>query len=57
MLEVLKFIFSCVAQLLSMLFEIDLGFTSLGGLMCIITFFFPIVLLFVNMLKIKMKGD
>ena len=57
MLDVIKFIFRSIAQFISMLFEIDLGFTSLGGLMCIITFFFPIVLLFVNILKYKMKGD
>ncbi len=57
MLDVIKFIFKCVAQLISMLFKIDLGFTSLGGLMCIITFFFPLVLGIINILKFKMKGD
>ena len=57
MLDVLKFIFKCIAQLLNLLFEIDLGFTSLGTLMCIIFIFLPLVLLFINILKFKMKGD
>lgn len=57
MLDVLKFIFRCIAQIITMLFNIDLGFTSLGTLMCIIFIFFPTLLLFINMLKVKMKGD
>lgn len=57
MLEVLKFILKCFAQILNMLFEIDLGFASLGTLMCIIFIFLPLVLLFINILKYKMKGD
>lgn len=57
MLDVIKFILKTIADFINMLFEIDLGFTSLGALMCLITFFLPIILLFVNMLKIKMKGD
>lgn len=57
MLEVLRFIFKLIAQFINMLFEIDLGFTSLGVLMCIIFFFFPIILFFINMLKVKMRGD
>lgn len=57
MLDVLKFIFKTIADFINMLFEIDLGFSSLGGLMCLTAFFFPIVLFFVNTLKVKMKGD
>lgn len=57
MLEVLKFILKCLAQILNMLFEIDLGFASLGTLMCIIFIFLPLVLLLVNILKYKLKGD
>ena len=57
MLDVLKFIFKCIANLITLLFEIDLGFTSLGGLMCIIVFIFPLVLMVVNMLKIKIRSD
>lgn len=57
MLEVLKFILKCFVQILNMLFEIDLGFASLGTLMCIIFIFLPLVLLFINILKYKMKGD
>ena len=57
MLEVLKFILKCFTQILNMLFKIDLGFASLGTLMCIIFIFLPLVLLFINILKYKMKGD
>lgn len=57
MLDVIKFILKTIADFINMLFEIDLGFTSLGALMCLITFFLPIILLFVNILKVKMKGD
>ena len=57
MLEVLKFIFRCIASFLSMLFEIDLGFTNLGILLCIIVFFFPLVLGVINILKYKVRGD
>lgn len=57
MLDVLKFIFKSIAQFIVMLFEIDLGFTSLGVLMCITIFFFPLVLGVVNILKMKIRGD
>ena len=57
MLEVLKFIFRCIARLLSMLFNIDLGFTNLGVLLCVIVFFFPLVLGVINILKYKVRGD
>lgn len=57
MLDIIKFIFQCIAQLISMLFEIDLGFTSLGIFMCIIFIFLPLVLGVINILKFKMKGD
>ena len=57
MLDILKFIFQCIANFISLLFEIDLGFTSLGGFMCIIVFIFPLILIVVNMLKIKIRSD
>lgn len=58
MLDVFKFILKCVAQFITMLFEIDVSDSlSLGLLMCIIFIFLPLVLLFVNFLKFKMKGD
>ena len=57
MLDVLKFILRCIAQIINMLFDIDLGFTSLGTFMCIIFIFLPLLLIVVNMLKVKMKGD
>ena len=57
MLEVLKFIFRCIARLLSMLFNIDLVFSNLGVLLCVIVFFFPLVLGVINILKYKVRGD
>lgn len=51
MLEVLKFILSCTAKFIAMLFTIDVGFTSLGVVMCVIFIFLPIVLAIVNFLK------
>lgn len=57
MLDIIKFIFQCIAQLISILFEIDLGFTSLGIFMCIIFVLFPLILGVINILKFKMKGD
>lgn len=57
MLDVLSFIFKIIAKFISMLFTIDLGFTSLGVFICIITFVFPIILAIINIFKFKMKGD
>lgn len=54
MFEVLKFIFKCVAQFISMLFTIDIGGMSLGLFMGIIFIFLPIMLTFLNFLK---EGD
>ena len=51
MLEVLKFILKCVIQFVSMLFKIDVGFTSLGVVMCICYILFPMLLFIVNFLK------
>lgn len=51
MFEVLKFIIRCIGQFLAMLFTIDVGFTSLGMVMCICFIFFPIVLTFVYSIK------
>lgn len=57
MLECLKFIFNCVVEFILMLFTIDLGFTNLGVFLSIIAFFFPVVLLVVNVMKYKARGD
>lgn len=51
MLDVFKFIFNCVIEFLSMLFTIDVGFTNLGVLMCIIYIFLPVVLVIINFIK------
>lgn len=56
MLECLKFIFKLVIQFLEMLFEVDVGFTSLGTMMCITFIFLPIILSLVNFLK-HVGGD
>lgn len=57
MLDVIRFILRFVADFISMLFTIDLGFTSLGVLLCIIVFFFPLVLFIINLVKYKVRGD
>ena len=57
MLDVLKFIFKCIADLINMLFNTDLGFMSLGTFMCVIFIFLPIVATLIGLLKYKMKGD
>ena len=51
MLDVLKFILKCVIDFMAMLFTIDLGFTNLGALMCIVYIFLPTMLFVVNFLR------
>ena len=51
MLEVLKFLFSCIAQIISLLFSIDLGFMSLGMFLCCATFGIPTIIAVFNFLK------
>ena len=51
MLDVLKFIFSQILEFIKMLFSIDVGFTNLGALMCIVYIFLPSVLIIVNFFK------
>lgn len=53
MLEVLKFIFNSIVEFIKMLFTIDVGFTNLGALMCIIYIFLPVVLIIINFLKVQ----
>lgn len=51
MFDVLKFIFKCVIEFISMLFTIDVGFTNLGALMCIVNIFLPMVLFIIQFIK------
>ena len=51
MLEVLKFIFARVIEFIKMLFTIDVGFTNLGTVMCIVYIFLPVILIIVNFFK------
>lgn len=57
MLEVLRFIFHCVLDFIKMLFTIDVGFTNLGIVMCIVYIFLPIVLVIVNFLKVQIIDE
>lgn len=58
MFTVLKFIFKCIADFITMLFTIEVSEDlSLGLLISIIFIFLPTTLLVVNFLKYKMKGD
>lgn len=51
MLECLKFIFKLILEFLYMLFDIDIGFTSLGTLMCVSFIFLPMIISFLDFLK------
>ena len=58
MFEVIKFFLKCIGQLLTMLFEIDIGNgLSLGLLMAIIFIFLPLMLSFINLLKVNLKKE
>ena len=57
MLEVFKFIFNCVIEFISMLFTIDVGFTNLGVVMCIVYIFLPIVLIIINFVKVQLVEE
>lgn len=52
MFECIKFIFKIITDFLKMLFTIDVGNNmSLGMLLCIVFFVFPMILSLVNFLK------
>lgn len=51
MLSVLQFIFKCFGQFVSMLFEVDLGFMSLGMFLACTSFGVPTVIFVFNFLK------
>ena len=51
MLEVIKFIFKTIADFINMLFTIDIGFTNLGTMLCIIYIFLPLLLIIINFFK------
>ena len=52
MFDCIKFLFKIIADFLSMLFTIDIGNNmSLGMLLCIIFFVFPMVLSIANFLR------
>lgn len=57
MLEVLKFYIKCIIDFISMLFTIDVGFTSLGMVMCICFIFFPTVIVFVRIIKVVVLDE
>lgn len=57
MLQVLTFILNCVVQFISMLFTIDVGFTNLGTLMCIIYILLPVMLFIVNFIKVQLVEE
>lgn len=56
MFEVFEFIFSSVGSIIKFLFTIDLGFISLGGLMCCLFIIFPILIRMVNVFKDSAAG-
>lgn len=56
MLECITFILSMILKFLRMLFEIDIGITSLGMIMCVTFIFLPTMLLIIDFLK-SSSGD
>lgn len=57
MLETLKFLFTYTLKFIEMLFTIDVGFTNLGTLMCIVYIFLPLILGIVNFLKMQVLEE
>lgn len=51
MLECLKFLLNLVIKFLSSLFRVNVGFTNLGVVFCIVYILFPIMLAIVNFIK------
>lgn len=52
MLDVMRFIFRCISEFISMLFSINIGSgLNLGLFMCIIFVFLPLVLFVINLVK------
>lgn len=56
MLECITFILSMILKFLRMLFEIDIGITSLGMIMCVTFIFLPTMLMIIDFLK-SSSGD
>ncbi len=58
MLECLSFLLNLVVKFISMLFTIDIGHNmTLGGLMCVVFIFLPMVLLIVRFLKVVVVDE
>lgn len=57
MLETIKFLLQLASQLIAKLFTIDIGFTSLGILLCIVYILLPIMLAIVNSLKHQIVSE
>lgn len=51
MLDCIKFLLDCCITLLNKLFSIDMGFTSLGVLLCIVNILFPAMLMIIGFAK------
>lgn len=51
MLETIKFLLQYCIKFLASLFSINIGFTTLGNLFCIVYILFPILLSVINSLK------
>lgn len=51
MLDILKFLLDFTIKFISKLFTINVGFTSLGVVFCIVNILLPIMLVLINSLK------
>lgn len=57
MLETIKFLLQLALQLAAKLFTINVGFTSLGVLLCTVYILFPVMLAIINSLKQQIVSD
>lgn len=57
MLDTIKFLLQLTVQFTAKLFTINVGFTSLGVLLCIIYILLPVMLAIINSLKHQIISD
>ena len=57
MLDVLKLIFKCMLMFINKLFTIDVGFTNLGTVLCIVYILLPMLLVIVNFFRSNLVSE
>lgn len=51
MLDILKFLFTYIIEFVKILFNVDIGFTSLGVVFCIVYILLPIMIMIISFAK------